>query len=102
MHNAYRGGTPDVWYSGKAADLWVEYKWVPKFGKLVVPNLSPLQLDWLTKRKAEGRNVLVVVGSKAGALTLSLVKSWRDGFAHGGCHLHDDKRLAENIVRRCG
>jgi hypothetical protein len=30
MANPYRGGTPDVWYSGYKSDLWVEYKFIPK------------------------------------------------------------------------
>ena len=101
MHNPYRGGTPDVWYSGTGGDLWVEYKWAEKFGKLVVPALSPLQLDWLTKRKAEGRNVLVVVGSKAGAVSLSTVNAWTSGFAHGGCKLYTDRELADRVAREC-
>jgi hypothetical protein len=52
MHNAYRGGTPDVWYSGRGGDLWVEWKWiasVPKKGP-IVPNLSELQKQWLGRR----------------------------------------------------
>ena len=28
MHNAYRGGTADCWYSGQKDDLWVEYKFI--------------------------------------------------------------------------
>lgn len=66
MHNAYRGGTPDVWYSGPRGDLWVEYKWATG-KKLKAPALSSLQLDWITKRRAEGRNVAVIVGTPRGA-----------------------------------
>lgn len=53
MSNPYARGTPDVWYSGKGGDLWVEYK---------VGN-NPLtynQLSWLRKRCEEGRNVAVI------------------------------------------
>lgn len=70
MHNAYRGGTPDVWYSGKNGDCWIEYKW----GRL---NLSPLQLKWLTDRDAEGRRCFVVVGTPKGAEWMWLPEQWR-------------------------
>ena len=102
MHNAYRGGTPDVWYSGSRGDLWVEYKWIARIPKrgTIVPKLSPLQLDWLTKRKAQGRNVLVIVGSPKGALSLSLVKSWTK-YQYIGERLFTDAELAGNIARRC-
>lgn len=53
MHNPYTSGTPDVWYSGTANDLWVEYKCGDN-------TLSPLQTLWLTRRLAEGRNLAVI------------------------------------------
>lgn len=72
MYNPLRGGTPDVWYSGTLADLWVEYKFVkdlPKAASVDVTKLlSPLQLMWLNTRLLEGRNVAVVVGSPVGGL----------------------------------
>lgn len=71
MHNPYRGGTPDVWYSGKTSDLWVEYKYlakVPKVAAITMTNLlSPLQQEWLKGRFKEGRNVAVILGSPYGA-----------------------------------
>ena len=76
MHNPYRGGTPDVWYSGLGGDLWVEYKW--STNKLLVPDLSPLQSDWLTRRRNEGRIVAVVVGSPLGAAIVPPTK-WKTG-----------------------
>ena len=66
MHNAYRSGTADVWYSGSAGDMWVEYKYVP-----LVPARAPIrvrtllsarQLQWLKHRHAEGRTVAVILG----------------------------------------
>jgi hypothetical protein len=72
MHNVYRGGTFDVWYSGSKADLWIEYKWIPRVparGR-AVPDMSPLQLQWGKGRLAEGRSVLVVVGCPGGAAML--------------------------------
>lgn len=79
MHNMYRGGTFDVWYSGSKADLWVEYKYrtTPKRG-LVVPELSALQKDWGTKRHAEGRTVYVVVGCPEGAVVFE-PHQWGEG-----------------------
>lgn len=59
MSNPYVGGIPDCWYSGVGGDLWVEYKWGSN-------GLSALQLDWITKRRAEGRKVWVIVGNKEG------------------------------------
>jgi len=70
MHNAFRGGTPDVYYSGDVGDLWVEYKYLPKLparsGTLIVPGLSELQIQWLRGRYEEGRNVAVIVGVGTG------------------------------------
>ena len=72
MHNPYRGGTPDVWYSGNKDDLWVEYKYIkapPKKAEIHVrKQLSPLQLKWLDERYEEGRNVAVILGTPLGSL----------------------------------
>lgn len=76
-HNVYNGGVADSWYSGRRADLWIEWKWVdlPKRDDTLIditagkkPSLSALQKDWITERRAEGRNVWVVIGSDAGGL----------------------------------
>ena len=72
-HNQYVGGIPDCWYSGPAGDLWIEYKHVvlPKRDDtLIVPNLSALQMEWLTDRSKEGRSVGVIVGAKEGGVWL--------------------------------
>lgn len=71
MNNPYRSGTPDDWYSGMEADLWVEYKFIvmPKRDTTeVLPELSDAQLDWLHKRHGEGRNVAVIVGCRDGGV----------------------------------
>ena len=69
-HNAYVGGIADVWYSGRTADLWIEYKFItsdtPRLP--VVPTLSPQQFRWIKDRKKEGRNVWVIVGHKKGGV----------------------------------
>ena len=69
-NNPYMGGVADCWYSDCMADLWVEYKFVPKLPKTVdVPiNLSALQLEWLEGRHNEGRNLAVIVGSPKGGV----------------------------------
>jgi hypothetical protein len=71
MHNMYRGGTADVWYSGDLDDLWVEYKWIAKLPKKAYvcldKELSPLQQQWLMGRYKEGRNVAVILGTPEGA-----------------------------------
>lgn len=71
MHNPYRGGTADVWYSGNAGDLWVEYKWLAKLpvrASICLDKLlSPLQQQWLSGRHEEGRNVVVILGTPTGA-----------------------------------
>lgn len=72
MNNPYRGGTPDVWYSGNLGDLWVEYKFLPKIPKsnAIDLGLSPLQLHWINSRSAEGRSVWVIVGCPDGGIIL--------------------------------
>ena len=75
-HNLYNGGIADVWYSN-VVDLWIEYKFVtiPKRADTIIdlragkqPSISALQVEWLTRRKAEGRNVWIVAGSKEGGV----------------------------------
>lgn len=69
--NDYTAGIFDVWYSGACRDLWVEYKFIalPKRPTtLILPELSALQLDWGRQRRAEGRNVAVIVGCKEGGV----------------------------------
>ena len=70
-HNQFNAGIPDVWYSGPAGDLWIEYKFnvLPKRdGTLILPNLSHLQVDWLEQRHEEGRKLGVIVGCKDGGV----------------------------------
>lgn len=71
-HNEYNAGIADCWYDDRL-DLWAEYKFivVPARPKTVIkPDLSPLQLKWLTDRRNNGRNVVVIVGCKAGGVIL--------------------------------
>lgn len=70
MNNPYRSGTADWWYSGLRADLWVEYKFLPKIPvrAAILPDLSELQKLWLRGRYNEGRNVAVIVGCPQGGV----------------------------------
>ncbi len=61
-NNPYLSGVADVWYSGSAGDLWVEYKFlvIPKRDTTVVnlvqgkdPMISRLQQQWLEARFME-------------------------------------------------
>lgn len=72
MCNPFRAGIPDVWYSGFKADLWIEYKYVKKPAAVLIPDLSPIQLRWITLRKKEGRSVWVIVGMPGGG---TIIKS---------------------------
>lgn len=77
-HNIYNSGQPDCWYSGNAADLWIEYKFIviPKRpNTLITFELSELQKNWLRSRHAEGRSVGVIVGCKEGGVFLA-GESW--------------------------
>lgn len=81
-HNEYVSGIADCWYSGDARDLWVEYKFIvlPKRDTtVIVPDLSKLQLEWLTARRKQGRHILVVVGCKEGGCIYHDTDSWTDG-----------------------
>lgn len=81
MNNPYRGGTADWWYSSKR-DLWVEYKFIPTIparGR-VIPKLSALQLEWLTGRHGEGRNVKVIVGCPQGGCVIPR-DAWQNGLS---------------------
>lgn len=81
-HNEYVGGVADCWYSGHVRDLWVEYKFivVPKRDStMIVPELSPLQLQWLTERRSEGRHMWVVIGCKEGGVMMCRPPEWKTG-----------------------
>jgi hypothetical protein len=74
MNNPYRSGTADVWYSGSRADLWVEYKFLPRIpvSTRIYPDVTPQQELWLRRRHAEGRAVYVVVGCSDGGVVYSV------------------------------
>lgn len=104
-HNQYNGGIPDVWYSGPAGDLWIEYKFiaVPKRDDTnIIINLSELQKNWLRSRFFEGRKVAVVVGCKEGGVWFDGV-SWDYTYAVKDFRslMSDRKELALQVVANC-
>lgn len=105
MHNAYRGGTPDVWYSGNSDDLWAEYKWIPELPKKapirVQKLLSALQLQWLERRYAEGRNIVVILGSPTGAWIYEH-RAWENDLPLSDFHALalSKQQVADEIRRR--
>lgn len=104
MNNPYSSGTPDVWYSGVAGDLWLEYKFLPRVPQrgTVTPLklLSPLQLRWLNERHTEGRTVGVCIGCPTGGLILRN-KRWEETFPARDYakQLCTRKELAEQIAQ---
>ena len=80
MNNPYRGGTPDLYYEGPNACLWVEFKWydpVPPRIELIDNKLSRLQQAWLQRCHDNGRPCAVVVGAPAGCVIYPGT-SWQD------------------------
>ncbi|MBS0454033.1 MAG: hypothetical protein JSS14_22245 [Proteobacteria bacterium] len=109
-HNEYIAGPADVWYSGAAGDVWIEYKFinVPARPDTVIDLITPkgkgdaiittLQQDWLRARDREGRRVGVIVGSKDGGIWLPGVDwSCRFTAAEFLKRLKSRKQLADTI-----
>jgi hypothetical protein len=77
----YEGGVPDCFYRLKTATtpspLWVEFKYLKALPKrettLIKPNLSELQIQWLTEASEACELTAVVIGygSKGVVYTLS-------------------------------
>lgn len=99
-NNPYIGGIPDCWYSGKARDLWVEYKFLQRVPvrAAVMADLSALQIQWLNNRYAEGRQVAVIIGCKEGGVILTDLQ-WELSQPDFKAQLRDRKALAESIYR---
>ena len=103
-HNQYNGGIPDCWYSGDRADLWVEYKFEiePMRDETdMSPDLSPLQLDWIVKRYAEGRNAAVIMGSTNGGVYLPAGQPFNMSAGDFRRRVVNRKLLAEYITLIC-
>jgi hypothetical protein len=71
ISDRFHRGIADAYYSGRAGDLWAEYKFYQKLPtRPFRPKLSPHQQIWLNDRFAEGRNVVVIVGDPIQAITI--------------------------------
>ena len=80
MNNPYSAGIADDLYCGARADLWVEYKFLPKVPVRAdvdpVKLLSDLQRDWINERyvrtqESDERHVAVVIGCSEGGVILT-------------------------------
>jgi hypothetical protein len=101
-NNPYCAGVPDVWYSGKKGDLWIEYKWLAqKPVKSFTPDLSKLQSKWLGARHDEGRNVAVIVGFTGGAIVLTTPIEWDSVVLINDHTILTNKEVAEWIIHEC-
>lgn len=104
-NNPFVGGIPDVWYSGEPNDLWVEYKYIPVETPRaqVVPDLSRQQLNWIKGRRAEGRSVWVIVGSRKGGAIFDCEREMTEGITALEYldRLKDRKTLMETIRTYC-
>lgn len=87
MSNPYRSGGADDWYSGSKGDLWIEYKFIKalpaRSTTRIVPNLSPLQIEWCRDRFEEGRTVRVIVGCPTGGVIFNSPSDWEAGVTTG-------------------
>lgn len=102
MHNPYRGGTPDVWYSGDYGDLWVEYKFISKeIKRSFKADLSALQIKWLRSRFDEGRVVAVIVGYKGGGVIFTHPDFWENTHDIGDLPLLSNSEISNWITNVC-
>lgn len=69
IEDKYQPGIPDVNWAYNGKDIWIENKWVPTIiqgGRARKVHLRPEQALWLTKRKAQGSNVFVLLKCATG------------------------------------
>lgn len=104
MFNPLYAGTPDLWLSGTADDLWLEVKFInpiPVHAPIrLYKKLEASQRKWLSDRYDEGRNVAVLLGTPKGSIIVEN-KQWEvlDVLAD-----HDQwlskQQIVEYLVRR--
>lgn len=84
INDRFAGGTADAYYACDTGDLWVEYKYEPKYpkkGTTQLPiNLAELQLLWLERQHRFRGNAVVIVGCENDALILTEPAEWRKGW----------------------
>jgi hypothetical protein len=102
FHNTFRGGTPDCYYLGFDDDAWIEWKWVAKLPKKIVPKLRPLQMVWLVRAWDRGAKVFVVVGSPDGCVVLTGPAEWQKGVIRDEAQVLSKYVIARWIEGLCG
>lgn len=104
-NNPYIAGIFDSWFSGEAGDCWIEFKYEPVMPvrRILVPDLSPLQVAWGRGRHHEGRNVFVVVGHESSGLLLTEPDDWTKAFApeEFRSRLIPNSEIADYIMQQC-
>lgn len=101
-------GTPDRYIDGPAADLWVEFKFLPRAPKVLRPYelLSAHQMRWLQRRGTRG-NAVVIIGfrvseRKAMGLVLDAPTEWE--IDHARCEYYPallaNNEVSNYLVRR--
>lgn len=93
INDDYQGGVPDSWMLGIYNDLWVEFKFlkaIPKRdGTVIVPKLSPQQLEWLMTLQSHNKKALCVIGLPKQAIILADHGQWTTGIT-----VRDARRMA--------
>lgn len=97
ISDRFTAGIPDTYYSGNLSDLWVEYKYEPYTPKIIAPKLSDRQRHWLNSRLAQGRNVLVILGTPKGGFILSR-GAWNVPVEASSLKLRSKKEIAAWIA----
>lgn len=102
-NNIYRAGTPDMYYEGPGAIMWVEYKWSPRVPKKIdfstasAPHITKLQSKWLERAFKNNVPVALILGTPDGGLIFP-------GLSFIGIHaveanqLKDPQQVADWIV----
>ena len=89
MNNPYSSGVADDLYCGARADLWIEYKFLPKTPMRATVDplklLSPLQALWINEKykrikHSRERHIAVVVGCPDGGVVFDH-HSWMNPIA---------------------
>jgi hypothetical protein len=102
MFNPMRGGTPDCFYMGFQRMMWIEWKWVPKFPKVIKPKLSPLQRVWLMRAWDRGQLAFAVVGSPTGCIVFATPIEWVKGVARDKAQVLSKQQISKWIQDKCG
>lgn len=103
----YAGGVPDAWYCGAHGTLFVEYKYVPKLPKrestIIKADLSELQYLWLTQRKKQNVDCLVILGTPLGGVVFTDIDEAKKGIILSELRerVQPNKKIADFIASQC-